>query len=810
MANYVEQLSFTPYVNPYVKGPVEEYKELQTELRNRYDTVSSKYDALRSEAQKMAALQPDETKKKAIIDEVNNQFKQAVEAGDFENRDRIVNQAILKFQKDYAPVAQQVKAYQDRKAYYDERVKQGMKPEHAQQALKYEMDMYSKQREDGSAGFEVDPETGEARRGFSNYAKDRANDFNVTKHILEVIKPKLNHPMKEGTQIIKENGRYVYTTESGRKEVLKPELQKLIFDSFKSNDEWQAYEKDKAFYDTYNLDDNQLNQEKLNIINKEAELLQDREITDSLLNKTVEQLRKQGVKNPREKALTQLRSQGYLDSKFVKDRINGLVNADAKSLLMNNLINENVSKAASFASDYAYKETEYKEDFKAWTKEHELAAEKKFTDAQNTWNTQAETTYEDYNKLLGERQETAKKLANTSSQNWLTYNNNFIKDNNLPSNFNTLSFSKELNKLKQTLPPAEFEQKAKALLQAKGIKGDLRTIIEDASDIFDSYQQYKKGKQELENISKINSKVYNIIENKEIINNSIDLYNSFKQGKLDKSFLEKNNINSPEQLVLFTLNNENIIKNMLGKFSYDVQSKQQLNNLYQSLNKQKEVKKDKLAEVVNTGFILSNPDDKSTIGSLNKTIEEGIGADLGKQVVVGTDNFDLNSYLNGIADKEDFTIESYKLENARIYSTSNLGNKKIRANIIVKGTDGKERKIPVDIKPGANENLINKTILSSYKAGTLPKESNILVEQGYYNEAVENPEDLDMLENTETNSVVLQSKLFDYKVDKMPNGRFRLTEKSNPNFNESLRTLDEVKQLIGKLETKQAVKNNNL
>ena len=150
MANYVEQLSFTPYVNPYVKGPVEEYKELQTELRNRYDTVSSKYDALKSEAQKMAALQPDESKKKAIIDEVNNQFEEALKAGDFENRDRIVNQAILKFQKDYAPIAQQVKAYQDRKAYWDERVKsKTATPEEAQQGLKYEMDMYSKQREDG-------------------------------------------------------------------------------------------------------------------------------------------------------------------------------------------------------------------------------------------------------------------------------------------------------------------------------------------------------------------------------------------------------------------------------------------------------------------------------------------------------------------------------------------------------------------------------------------------------------------------------------------------------------------------------------
>lgn len=824
MANYVEQLSFTPYVNPYVKGPVEEYKELQTELRNRYDTVSSKYDALKSEAQKMAALEPDENKKKAIIDEVNNQFKQAVEAGDFENRDRIVNQAILKFQKDYAPVAQQVKAYQDRKAYYDERVKnKTLNPEKAQQALKYEMDMYSKQRENGESGFEYDPETGEARKGFSSYAKDRANDFDVNKHILEVIKPKLDHPMKEGTQIIKENGRYVYTTETGRKKVLKPELQKLIFDSFKTNDDWQAYEKDKAFYDTYNLDDNQLNQEKLNIINKEAELLQAREITDNLLNKTTEAYKKQGVKNAREKALIDLRSQGYLDSKFVKDRINGLVNSDAKSLLINNLINRNVSEAAGFASDYAYKETEYKEDFKAWTKEHEAEVANKLDNLNNTWNNIGTTTYEEYAPLVQKRQEAATKLANESTKNWLTLHNNFKKDNQLSENFNTVTFAKKLNNLKanSNLSPDEFKKQALQLLKDNGIKGDLQTVIQDASDILDSYNQAKKGQNELKNINNINNKIYEIIETKSINDNSNVVFINLRNfSEAANKYFEKNNIKSAKDLAVYITNNKDNskVKDELdklihfanlsnkpssGRTSIETQTgmvNEALKNLQKETSQQLEAKRKNIGDVINTGFTLSNPNEKSVVGGLNKTVKEGLEGSLENQIVSGTDNFDVNSYLKGVAEQKGYEIKSYKLDNAEVYSTSDLGNKKVRARIIVTDSSGKEKVEYVDLSTKNNEDLINRNILNAYKNNSLPKQSNLLIEQGYYNENIENPEDLDMLEKGDFKQVVIRGS-GDYTVIKQPNGWFTLKQPNNPNLNEAYKSLDEIKQVIGRFET---------
>jgi Arc/MetJ-type ribon-helix-helix transcriptional regulator len=115
MPQYVQQEQYTPFVRPYVEGPVKEYAALQKQLIEDYDDAALQYDALQEAADNMSSLdfEGDVQAKKEAFDFANKAIQEAAKAGDYENRGRLVRKAIKDFSTRYKPVAEQIKARQE-------------------------------------------------------------------------------------------------------------------------------------------------------------------------------------------------------------------------------------------------------------------------------------------------------------------------------------------------------------------------------------------------------------------------------------------------------------------------------------------------------------------------------------------------------------------------------------------------------------------------------------------------------------------------------------------------------------------------
>lgn len=115
MPQYVQQEQYTPFVRPYVEGPVKEYAALQKQLIADYDDATMQYDALQEAADNMTSLdfEGDVKAKNEAFKFASQAIDEAAKAGDYENRGRLVRKAIKDFKTRYAPIAQQIKDRQE-------------------------------------------------------------------------------------------------------------------------------------------------------------------------------------------------------------------------------------------------------------------------------------------------------------------------------------------------------------------------------------------------------------------------------------------------------------------------------------------------------------------------------------------------------------------------------------------------------------------------------------------------------------------------------------------------------------------------
>jgi hypothetical protein len=86
-----------------------------------------------------------------------------------------------------------------------------------------------------------------------------------------------------------------------------------------------------------------------------------------------------------------------------------------------------------------------------------------------------------------------------------------------------------------------------------------------------------------------------------------------------------------------------------------------------------------------------------------------------------------------------------------------------------------------------------------------------MTEQSYFDEKINNPEDLDLIDNTNIKDVVLTGKNRDYHVDKLDNNYYKVYYLDENNqkipLSKAVKDLNTVRAEIGKAEILDVYKN---
>jgi hypothetical protein len=240
--SFVKEQNYTPFFTPYVQGISPEFKELQQRLIKDYDDTFAGYTKFKTAAEQMTALEADAEKRKVILDEVRTSFDEAASSGDYENRMRILQKQIGKFEADYRPIMEQ---FQRKKLHEDEvakKVQTGFySAEHAKEELKIAEKLY------GDNGGITRDEFGNLVNTYNdNYNKAiRPKDISLVDVTNKIISLKMSHPNAFAGGIgsfVNVGGKLKKVTESGEIiEVTREELYTLAKSAATFDPDLKAY-----------------------------------------------------------------------------------------------------------------------------------------------------------------------------------------------------------------------------------------------------------------------------------------------------------------------------------------------------------------------------------------------------------------------------------------------------------------------------------------------------------------------------------------------------------------------------------------
>ena len=812
MPQYVKELSLIPYIKPYVAAPVKEMEELQKKMADDYDVVASQYDALEEASDAIQALpfEGDLEEKKLVMDNVKKEIEAAAKAG-YVNRGRLVRKAFNNLKKGYAPIKEQVTAWEAFKKDVEESVKAGRyKQEYANKILTATKNQYKIQgglKKSGDGTY----------AGISPYLKQYANEVDINEEVLKAINPILSHPNSEASKIETVNGDYYVTTEDGVEKVDKDRLKNAVRQMWVNNKSLQAYSRDNALLDYY------INPEQAGVIKQDkiSKTEQMPAITKKLLQQELDSLKqkenKTGVKykNILATAEANLRNKGYVKEENKKVVLNELLNTPDKDFYINHKMQDDLNKAIGLGEAYSYEKLNDAltlDETSEYKKRQELNAEKKFT-SQGDFVTSVGATITDQDAVVNNRQTTAVKLNSSAVSSLSSESKNFNDE------FKTNLDYKQLKSLATEIQknPNNIEQ-IKTKYGLTNANNDL--LLAKLDNINESFSNINKSIKELRQLKKYNYEVNEIIKTPEIITKAKSVYTILKNnGSVEtEKFLIDNNINNYEDLITFyrtkesskhlaeqtkafnSLPKEIIMGNIHLRAVNTVLDSSK--NLYDSIKKSVTANKNKLDNYVVDEYVISNPDTKSSTYQLEQKITTGISKNIDGQTIEGT-NIDLDSYM-----KEKYDDKKYELESTSVVLKGFGGNKKIRATLKV---EGETKPVHVYLNLGENSELVDRYAVSSYIDNSQPKVVRSMTEQSYFDEKINNPEDLDLIDNTNIKDVVLTGKNRDYHVDKLDNNYYKVYYLDENNqkipLSKAVKDLNTVRAEIGKAEILDVYKN---
>jgi hypothetical protein len=804
MPQYVKELSLIPYIKPYVAAPVKEMEELQKKMADDYDVVASQYDALEEASDAIQALpfKGDLEEKKLVMDNAKKEIEAAQKAGDYQNRGRLVRKAFNNLKKGYAPIKEQVTAWEAFKKDVEESVKANRySQEYANKILTATKNQYKIQgglKKSGDGTY----------AGISPYLKQYANEVDINEEVLKAINPILSHADSKASKIETVNGDYYVTTEHGVEKVDKDRLKNAVQQMWASNKSLQAYSRDNALLDYY------INPEQAGVIKQDkiSKIVQMPAITKELLQQELDSLKqkenKTGVKykNILATAESNLRKKGYVKEENKKVVLNELLNTPDKDFYINHKMQDDLNKAIGLGEAYSYEKLNDAltlDETSEYKKRQELNAEKKFT-SQGDFVTSGGATITDQDAVVNNRQTTAAKLNSSAVSSLSSESKNFNDE------FKTNLDYKQLKSLATEIQknPNNIEQ-IKTKYGLTNANNDL--LLAKLDNINESFSNINKSIKELRQLKKYNYEVNGFIKTPEIITKAKSVYTILKNnGSVEtEKFLIDNNINSYEDLITFYRTKEsskhlaeqtkafNSLPRAVRNTVLDSNK-----NLYDSIKKSVTANKNKLDNYVVDEYVVSNPDPKSSTYQLEQKITTGISKNIDGQTIEGTD-IDLDSYM-----KEKYDDKKYELESTSVVLKGFGGNKKIRATLKV---EGETKPVHVYLNLGENSELVDRYAVSSYIDNSQPKVVRSMTEQSYFDEKINNPEDLDLIDNTNIKDVVLTGKNRDYHVDKLDNNYYKVYYLDENNqkipLSKAVKDLNTVRAEIGKAEILDVYKN---
>lgn len=696
MANYVNDLDFNPIINPYVPGATKEYADLQQRLVKDYDETAAHYDALQEAADNMVALTPDEEKKKLVMSKVNGVLSEAAQAGDYENRGRLVRKAIADFKKDYNPIAAQVTAYKEYEKYVNDR--KDISERHKEEMLKEAMMRYKENN-----GYQQNPD-GTISNGFSNYARKRAADFDEQKAILDLIKEKHAHEIETGKYKI--TGTSVIDVTTGREAITPQELRNLIADAREHNEAWKDYHNDLAYYKSAFTPNEVKETTKANIINS----VNARIITPELLNSTVEELKKTRKKftDINTEALNVLKEHGYVtkqDADQIKSQYN---NIDADTLYKQHIYNNQLNEAQNFADDYAYTVTKDVEKFNQFLPDYKRKLELGAEQAANNSMTLAglgSSSPVDAFKTSIESVNQAKQAASLQLTNYIS--DKKIQGNLLNINPSNTKLINEVNLIlaNEKLNDKEVETRLKSLGISTNNLTDARAVaakmINSANNMAETQAniEFQKKLQEktLKNSGVSIEKMYSEVMHKGV---GTEL---FKDGMTLDKFKE----------LVFSTEGDGTIMSL-------IKSLIPLRTAQQYLMKEVKAARGKIDEAlkssnnsVETNVYLTNEKEGSAVKVLNDNAQESLNHNLHNLDIAGS-----KTNIDTVLDSKGYSPEEIK--SATIVKTA-LNTRPINGinswRVTIKLGDGKDVKyetMDVNSVQGLNNNAIRDAKMETY------------------------------------------------------------------------------------------------
>jgi hypothetical protein len=584
-----------------------------------------------------------------------------------------------------------------------------------------------------------------------------------------------------------------------------------------NNKSLQAYSRDNALLDYY------INPEQAGVIKQDkiSKTEQMPAITKKLLQQELDSLKqkenKTGVKykNILATAEANLRNKGYVKEENKKVVLNELLNTPDKDFYINHKMQDDLNKAIGLGEAYSYEKLNDAltlDETSEYKKRQELNAEKKFT-SQGDFVTSVGATITDQDAVVNNRQTTAVKLNSSAVSSLSSESKNFNDE------FKTNLDYKQLKSLATEIQknPNNIEQ-IKTKYGLTNANNDL--LLAKLDNINESFSNINKSIKELRQLKKYNYEVNEIIKTPEIITKAKSVYTILKNnGSVEtEKFLIDNNINNYEDLITFyrtkesskhlaeqtkafnSLPKEIIMGNIHLRAVNTVLDSSK--NLYDSIKKSVTANKNKLDNYVVDEYVISNPDTKSSTYQLEQKITTGISKNIDGQTIEGT-NIDLDSYM-----KEKYDDKKYELESTSVVLKGFGGNKKIRATLKV---EGETKPVHVYLNLGENSELVDRYAVSSYIDNSQPKVVRSMTEQSYFDEKINNPEDLDLIDNTNIKDVVLTGKNRDYHVDKLDNNYYKVYYLDENNqkipLSKAVKDLNTVRAEIGKAEILDVYKN---
>ena len=244
----IGQLTFQPYVNPYVALPTKEYADLQEQLRTQYDENAAIYDYLDEASKAMKSLPIDENLKNQLLQETQDRIKIAAEKGNYEDLGRIARREAKEFATKYRPIAEELQKVSEYQKKQEEDYRAGKISKQA-----YDLGLAE------SLSRYKGVEAGDTFRGHV-----AANKFDIVKAMSEFANGwNADSSNTQTGWVYLPNEKMYQNVTTKVKQVLPDVVRKTLINTFKYNPDAMAFLQDEAYLATHHLTDddvkNQLN-----------------------------------------------------------------------------------------------------------------------------------------------------------------------------------------------------------------------------------------------------------------------------------------------------------------------------------------------------------------------------------------------------------------------------------------------------------------------------------------------------------------------------------------------------------------------